>query len=152
MGACNRHWRVGPSEGGRGAAAPRVRSHPGGLAARPPSSSQFLSGPGPCPRWYYAQVNSIGGLFPFLLFTHFSFTLSVCVFCLILFNFHLHLNMCPAKHVFSNKNGTRSIVHAYVSKVCLFLLFWIIIGGRMLSLVNANKSPKLNLCSSRANT
>jgi hypothetical protein len=32
-----------------------------------------------------------------------------------------------------------SIVKAYVSKDCLFLLLWIIIRGRMLLLVTANK-------------
>jgi hypothetical protein len=47
----------------------------------------------------------------------------LCAFCLILFVFHLIPKMCLAKHVFSNTSGTRSIVKAYVSKVCLFLLF-----------------------------
>jgi hypothetical protein len=53
----------------------------------------------------------------------------LCAFCLILFVFHLISKMCPAKHVFSNTSGTRSIAKAYVSKVCLFLLFWTIIGS-----------------------
>ena len=51
--------------------------------------------------------------------------------------------MCPTKHVFSNTSGTISIVKAYVSKDCLFLLFWIIIGGRMLLLVTANSDSLL---------
>jgi hypothetical protein len=46
--------------------------------------------------------------------------------------------MGPAKHDFSNTSGTRSIVKAYVSKACLFLLFWTIIGGRIWLLVTAN--------------
>ena len=57
----------------------------------------------------------------------------------ILIIFHLYSNICPAKHVFSNTSRIMSIVKAYVSKHCLFLLFWIIIGSRMLSLLTANK-------------
>jgi len=60
----------------------------------------------------------------------------------ILIIFHLYSNICPAKHVFSNTSGTMSIVKAYVSKVCLFLLFWIIIGGRIWSLVTANRASR----------
>jgi hypothetical protein len=59
-------------------------------------------------------------------------------FDLVLYIFHLYSNVCPTKYVFSNTSGTMSIVKAYVSKVCLFLLFWTIIGGRMLSLVTTN--------------
>jgi hypothetical protein len=55
----------------------------------------------------------------------------LCAFCLILFVFHLIPKMCPAKYIFSNTSGTTSIVKAYVSKVCLFILFWTIIGGRI---------------------
>jgi prolipoprotein diacylglyceryltransferase len=59
-----------------------------------------------------------------------------------LFVFHLILKMCPAKHVFSNTSGNRLIVKAYVLKVCLFLLFWTIIGGRIWSIVIANNDTK----------
>jgi hypothetical protein len=44
------------------------------------------------------------------------------VLCLLLI-FHLYSNTYPAKHDFSNTSGTRSIVKAYMSKDCLFLLF-----------------------------
>jgi len=50
----------------------------------------------------------------------------------------LYLNVCPAKHVFSNTSGTMLIVKVYVSKDCLFLLFWTLFGSRIRSFVTAN--------------
>jgi hypothetical protein len=49
------------------------------------------------------------------------------VLCL-LFIFHLYSNTCSVKHNFSKTSVTRSIVKAYMSKDCLFLLFWIYVA------------------------
>ena len=145
MAACNRCRSVGLKRGGGGAAAPRVRPHPGGPASRPPLLGQFLNGPEPHPRWCSAQVSCVGGLL-FLFPSRISaLCFLLCAFCLVLFIFHLYLNMIPEKHVFSNTSGTMSIVHAYVSKVYLFLLFWTIIGNRIQSLVTANTESPLYL-------
>ena len=57
--------------------------------------------------------------------------------------FHLYSNTCPTKHVSPNTSGTKSIVKSYVSKDCLFLPFWTLISGRILSLVTANPRPVL---------
>ena len=119
MAACN-HWRrVGQRGGGGGAAAPCwafltttfARSVPGW--AWTPSTVVFYLGK--LCRWASFSFFGIESTLRF----------RVCAFCYV---FHLYSNICPAKHVFSNTSGTRSIVKAYVSKVCLFLLFWTIIG------------------------
>jgi hypothetical protein len=68
--------------------------------------------------------------FSISLVAHFCFML-----CLV---FHLYLNVCSAKHVFSNTSGTMSLVKEYVSKDCLFLLFWTLFGGRIRSIVTTN--------------
>ena len=140
MAACNHHRRVEPRGGDGGVAAPRVRPHPGGPTSRSLSLGRFLDGPGPCPRWCSTQVSCVGGLL--FLFPSRISTLCflLCAFCLVLFIFHLYLNVCPAKHVFSNTSETMSIVKAYVLKDCLFLLFWNIIGCQIWSLVTANIS------------
>ena len=56
------------------------------------------------------------------------YALADCAICLV---FHLYSNVCPAKHVFCYTSGTMSIVKVYVSKDCLFLPFWTLIGGRI---------------------
>ena len=127
MVACNRLRSVGPRGGGGGAAAPRVRPHPGRPTSRPPSPGQFLGGPGPCPHRCLAQIWLLDGL---LLgsFALFCFTLSdLC----LLFYFPVVFDMSLAKQVLSNTSGTRLIVKAYVSKDCLFLPFWTLIGYRI---------------------
>ena len=86
---------------------------------------------------------------PFILFAHFCFTLSVLR---LLLGFPLVFKYLSCKTFFSNTSETRSIVKAYMSKDCLFLPFWTLFGGQIRSIVTANKSPKLNLCSSRANS
>ena len=141
--------KMGPKHARRGAGAPRVRSHPGWLTWPPPLPGGLVAGPRPLPRWCSAQVWRVGGLFHLFPLRISALCFLLCTFCLI---FHLYSNMSPAKHVFSNTSGTRSIVYAYVSKVCLILLFWTLFGGLIQSLVTANKSPKLNLCSSRVNS
>ena len=138
MPPCNRRWKLRLGASHRGAATPLLCPHPSGAASRPPSCGQFLGGPRPLPRRCSAQIRCVGGLlhvFPLRISVlHFL----LCAFCLVLFIFHLYPNVCPVKHVFSNTSGTMSIVKSYVSKDCLFLLFWTIIGSRMLSLVTAN--------------
>ena len=114
-GAERRRWGCGRTQG-----AP---------ASRPPSPGRFLDGHGPYPRWYSTQVNCVGGLLFLFPLCIFALRLLFVPFCLVLFIFHLYSNVCPAKHVLSNTSGNMSIVYAYVSKVCLFLLFWTIIGG-----------------------
>jgi hypothetical protein len=149
MVACKRWRSLDPRGGGGGAGTPRVRPHCSWLRSPLPCSCGLWAEPGPLLWWYSVQVSCVGGLLFLFSLAHFCFTPSVCTF---LYVFHLYLIMWPTKHDFSNTSGTRSIVKAYASKVCLFLLFWTIIGGRIWSLVTANKSPKLNLCSSRANS
>jgi hypothetical protein len=46
---------VGPKGGGGGAAAPRVRLHPGWHAWPPPFSGRLLGRPGPCLRLCLTQ-------------------------------------------------------------------------------------------------
>ena len=122
MVVCNRLSEVGLRHAGGGATAPLSQPTPS------PCSGGLLAGFGSHPRWCSAQISCVGGLL-------YSFHLRIsalrflnCAFCLV---FHLYLNVCPTKHVFSNTSGTTSIVYAYVSKVCLFLLFWTLIGGRI---------------------
>jgi hypothetical protein len=67
-----------------------------------------------------------GWAFACLLGVESTLRFPVCVFWYV---FCLYLNMSPVKQVFSNTSGTRSIVKAYLLKVCLFLLFWTIIGS-----------------------
>ena len=138
MPPCNHRWKPGLGASHRGAAAPLVHPHPSGAALRLPLRGQFLGGHGPLPRQCSAQIRCVGGLLHVFPLRISALRFLLCTFCLILFIFHLYSNVCPTKHVFSDTSGTMSIVKAYVSKVCLFLLFWTIIGGRMLSLVTAN--------------
>ena len=129
MVACNYQRKPGPGGSGRGVAAPLVRPHPGGATPRPSSRGRFLGGPRPLPHRCSAQVCPIGGLlhvFPLHIST---LRFLLCAFCLVLFRFHLYSNVCPTKHVFSNTSGTMLIVKVYVSKDCLFLLFWTLFGG-----------------------
>ena len=151
MPPCNRRRKLGPGCAAWGAAAPWLARlatafarWAGGWAQAPPTP---VFCPGKLCRWASLCIS----------FAHFFITLSAlrifalrflnCAFCLV---FHLYSNICPTKHDSSNTSGTMSIVKAYVLKFCLFLLFWIVIGGQIWSLRTANKSPKLNLCSSRA--
>jgi hypothetical protein len=129
MPPCISWWKRGPHGSSRGAATPLVRPHPGRAGSQPSSHGQFLGGPGPLPHRCLVQIQCVGGLLHVFPLCIYVLRFLLCAFCLVLFIFHLYLNMCPVKHIFSNTSGTRSIVHAYVSKVCLFLLFWIIIGG-----------------------
>ena len=79
------------------------------------------------PRWCSAQFLHVGGLL-LRSFVLFCFTLSdLC----LLFYFPVVFDMSLAKQVLSNTSGTRLIVNAYVSKVCLILLYWTLIGGQI---------------------
>ena len=142
---CNCWSKVGPRGGGGGVGAPLVWPHQGWPCSPPPCSGGLLAGPGLLPQWCSAQFWCVGGLLYLFLLRISALCFLFCVFCFV---FHLYSNVCPAKHVSSNTSRTMSIVDAYVSKVCLFLLFWILIGDQICSLRTANKSPKLNLCSS----
>ena len=84
----------------------------------------------------------LGGWMVLCLVLWYRICIMLSLLCILII-FHLYSCICPAKHAFFNTSGTRSIVYAYVSKVCLFLMFWIIIGSRMLSLVTANKPTTL---------
>jgi hypothetical protein len=88
-----------------------------------------------------------GGLLHLLPLCIFALRLLICAFCFV---FHLYSNICPAKHIYSNTSGTMSKVNAYVSKVCLFLPFWMVIGARILSLSTANKGPGRRVATSGA--
>jgi hypothetical protein len=115
MPPCISQRKLGPDGSLWATAAPLVRPHPSGPASRLPSRGRFLGGPGPLPRRCSAQVWCVGGLSsPSLIFgcVNLLYALPDCAFCLV---FHLHSNMCPVKHVFSNTSGTRSMVYAYVS-------------------------------------
>ena len=57
----------------------------------------------------------------------------------LLLGFPLVFECVSYKTCFSNTSGTMSIVKVYVSKDCLFLPFWTLIGGRIRSLVTANR-------------
>ena len=48
------------------------------------------------------------------------------------------------KTCFSKNKWNKVKVYAYVSKDCLFLQFWIIIGGSKCAIVTANR-PKVNV-------
>ena len=143
MAACNRRRKVGPRGGDRGCARTLV-----GL----PHYCLRVVG-----SWVGLDHCHIGAQPKFCvgvglcLVLWYRICIMLSLLCILII-FHLYSNICLAKHVFCNTSRTMSIVKAYVSKDCLFLVFWIIIGGRMLSLVTTNKSPKLNLCSSRANS
>jgi hypothetical protein len=92
---------------------------------------RFLGGPRPFPHRCLAQILRWSGLAsPSMVFgcMNLLYALHDCAFCLV---FHLYSNVCPTNHVFSNTSGTRSIVKAYVSKDCLFLPFWTLIGGQI---------------------
>ena len=135
-------------------AVTRVRPHPWctrilvGLPHDLSLRGWFLGGLGPLPRWCLTQIRCVGGLLHVFPLHISALCFLLCAFCLVLFISHLYSNVCPTKHVSSNTSGAMLIVKAYVSKVCLFLLFWILIGGRIWSLRIANKSPKFNLWSS----
>ena len=128
MPLCISRWKLGPDGSHWGAAAPLVCLHPGGLASWPPSCGCFLGEPRPLPRWCSAQIQCVGGLLHLFPLRISALRFLVCAFCSVLFIFHLYSNVCPAKHVFSNISGTMSIVKVYVSKDCLFLLFWTLFG------------------------
>ena len=107
-----------------------------GLARSPTHcSGGLLDGPGLIPRWCLDQFWRVGGISPFIPLCISALCFLNCAFCLV---FHFYLNICPAKHDSSNTSGTMSIVKAYVLKVCLFLLIWIVSSGRILSLRTAN--------------
>ena len=96
----------------------------------------------PVPGWAWAPSTSVLGpdsslewAFAWFFVVEFALRFLDCTFCFV---FHLYSNVCPAKHISSNTSGTISILKAYVSKVCLFLLFWIVIGGRNSLLRTAN--------------
>jgi hypothetical protein len=129
---------AGPRRQPWDAAAPLVHPHPGRAASRPPSRGRFLGRPRPSLRRCSAQMWHEGGLLHLLPLCIFALRLLICAFCFV---FHLYSNICPAKHIYSNTSGTMSKVNAYVSKVCLFLPFWMVIGARILSLSTANKGP-----------
>jgi hypothetical protein len=95
----------------------------------------LLAGPRLLPQWCSAHVWRVGGLYPFIPLRISALRFLNCAFCLV---FHLYSNVCAAKHISSNTSGTRSIVKAYVSKVCLFLPFWTLIGDRNCLLWTAN--------------
>jgi hypothetical protein len=65
------------------------------------------------------------------------FALCFHVLCLLII-FPCISHICPTKYYVSNTCGNMLIVKAYVLKVCLFLLFWILIGDHDRSLVTAN--------------
>ena len=123
MPPCISQWKPGPGGSSRGAAAPLVCPHLGGASSRLPSCGRFLGGTRPLPRRCSAQIQCVGGLLHVFPLRISALRFLLCVFCLVLFIFHLYSNVCPTKHVFSNTSGTMSIVKAYVSKDCLFLLF-----------------------------
>ena len=152
MAACNHLGKPGPGGSSRGATAPPVRSHPSRVGSWPPSRGWFLGRPRSSPHRCLTQNWPLDGLFHLFLLRISVLCFLLYAFCLVLFIFHFYSNVCHAKRVFSNTSGTRSIVFAYVSKVCLILLFWTLFGGQIRSIVTANKSPKLNLCSPRANS
>jgi len=114
MPPCIRCWKLGLGGSPWGTTAPLVHPHPGGTALRPPSCGWFLGGPGPLPRRCSAQLWCEGGLLHLFLLRTSALRFLLCAFCLVLFIFHLYLNVCPTKHVFSNTSGTRSMVKAYV--------------------------------------
>ena len=108
------------------------------------------------PGWAWALSTSVLGLelvcrwaFPFIPFAHFYFTLYALR---LLPGFPLVFEYESCKTYFFQYKWNYVKVKAYVSKDCLFLLFWTLFGSRIQSLVTANKSPKLNLCSSGANS
>ena len=121
-------------------AVARVRSHPWCSPpwwARPmiafvwsilgwawaPSTS--VLGPDSSLEWAFAWFFDVGSALRFLDCAFLPYF--PCILCLWL-----------AKHLVSNTCGNMSIVKAYVSKVCLFLLFWILIGGWIWSIRTAN--------------
>ena len=65
--------------------------------------------------------------FPFIFLVHFCFTPFKSR---LLLGFPLVFKCSHAKHVSSNTSGTMLIVKTYMLKVCLFPLFWILIGGQ----------------------
>ena len=65
----------------------------------------------------WPKFSSLSGLLLIFLFAPFWNTRSALRFLLFAY-FPLDSEMCPAKHVFSNTNGTRSIVYAYVLTMC----------------------------------
>jgi hypothetical protein len=75
-----------------------------------------------------------------------------CAFFIYFVYFHLFSGMCPAKHVSPKTSGTRSKYMHMCQSLFISPVFWTIIGGSKYAIVTANKSPKLNLCSSRANS
>ena len=103
------------------------RTYPILLRSPPPCSGGLLAGPRLPPRRCPAQVWRVGGISPFIPLRISTLRFLNCAF---FFVFHLYSNVCPAKHISSNTSGTISILKAYVSKVCLFLPFWIVIGSR----------------------
>jgi hypothetical protein len=113
-----------------------VLGHQGWPRWPPPYSGGLLAGPGLLPWWCLAQILHEGGAFAWFLVVEFALHFLVLRLLLI---FHMYQILVLQNMIFSNTSGIMSIVKAYISKDCLFLLFWTLFGGRIRSIVTANK-------------